>query len=128
MLFVKTKVLPSKIHGLGLFADEFIQKEKLIWKFTPGFDFVLIKKDLDKLPEVAKKFVLHFSYYNEYEGGYVICVDDARFFNHSENSNTYETTIGTIAKRDIKKGEEIVCNYFDFDADAELKLGKKNLI
>ncbi|MBU1632269.1 MAG: hypothetical protein ABH824_07450 [Nanoarchaeota archaeon] len=30
MLFIKTKVLPSKIQGLGLFADEFIPKGTII--------------------------------------------------------------------------------------------------
>ena len=126
MLLVKTYLDKSKIQGIGLFSDEFIPKGTLIWKFVPGFDFVLTKKELNKLPKVAKSWVLHYGYYNKSEGGYVICVDDARFLNHSENSNTHdEDKKGTITTRDIKKGEEIICNYFEFDADAELKLGKK---
>ncbi len=44
MLLVKTHLGKSKINGIGLFADEFISKGKVIWKFTPGFDFVLTKK------------------------------------------------------------------------------------
>ena len=125
MLLVKTHLGKSKINGIGLFADEFISKGKVIWKFTPGFDFVLTKKELNKLPEVAKSWVLHFSYYNEKEGGYVICVDDARFFNHSKNPNIIDgDNKPSIAKRDIKTGEEITSNYFDFDDDANLKLVK----
>lgn len=126
MLLVKTYLGKSKVQGIGLFADEFIPKGTLIWKFVPGFDFALKKKELNKLPKVAKSWILHYGYYNEVEGGHVICVDNARFMNHSENSNTDDTNIrGTIAKRDIKKGEEITCNYFDFDANAKLKLANK---
>ena len=128
MLLVKTYIDKSKINGIGLFAGEFIPKGTILWKFVPGFDFVLTKKDFNKLPEVAKLWVLHFSYHNKVEGGYVICVDDARFFNHSENPNIFDSdNQPSIAKRDIKKGEEITGNYFDFDADAKLKLAKKDL-
>ena len=38
MLLVKTKIGPSKIAGIGLFADEFIAKGTPVWKFEPGFD------------------------------------------------------------------------------------------
>ena len=84
------------------------------------------KKDLNQLPEVAKSWVLHYGYYDEDEDEYVICVDDARFFNHSENPNTDNTIKEvTIATKDIRKGEEITCNYFEFDADSKWKLAKK---
>ncbi|MEK6817633.1 MAG: SET domain-containing protein [Nanoarchaeota archaeon] len=127
MLLVKTHLDKSKVQGIGLFADEFIPKGTLIWKFVSGFDFALKKENLNKLPEVAKSWVLHYGYYNEGEGGHVICVDNGRFMNHSENSNTTDTNIiGTIAIRDIKKGEEITCNYFEFDAGAQAKLARSD--
>ncbi len=79
------------------------------------------------MPKIAKAWVLHFGYHNADEDVYVICVDDARFFNHSENPNTDDTSeVETIATKDIHKREEITCNYFEFDADAKLKLAKKN--
>ena len=43
MLYVKTKIGQSKIHGMGLFADQFIKKGTIIWKFTPGFDLKFTK-------------------------------------------------------------------------------------
>ena len=125
MLLVKTYLDKSKLDGIGLFADEFIPRGTLIWKFVSRFDFTLKKKNLDKLPEIAREWVLHYGYYNLDEEEYVICVDDARFFNHSETSNTDNTTeSGTIAIRDINKREEITCNYFEFDADARLRFTK----
>ena len=102
MLLVKTYLSKSKIQGIGLFADEFIPKGKLIWKLVPKFDLILKKKDINKLPKIAKSFVLHYGYYNDKEGGWIICVDNSRFMNHSENPNTDDTTlVGTIAKKDI---------------------------
>ena len=35
---VKTIIKESDIHGIGLFADEFIPKGTKIWEFTPNFD------------------------------------------------------------------------------------------
>lgn len=126
MLLVKTSINKSKIDGIGLFAAEFIPKGTLIWKFFSGFDFIMKKKEVNKLPEVGKSWVLRYGYYNGDEGGYVICVDDARFFNHSGKPNTENTgKIGTIATKDISNGEEITCDYFEFDADAKLKVGKR---
>ena len=127
MILVKTHLDTSKIPdaGIGLFADEFISKGTLVWKFVPGFDFALKKGDLNKLPKIAKSFVLHYGYYNEDEGGYVICVDNSRFMNHSKNPNTTDTNIiGTMTIKDIHKGEEITCNYFEFDKSSNLKLKK----
>ena len=116
MLLVKTYLDKSKIEGLGLFATELIPKGTLVWKFVHGFDFTIDKEHLNKFPEIAKSWVSRYGYYNKTEGGYVICIDDARFFNHSENPNTDNTNdVGTIATRDIPKDEEITCNYSEFD-------------
>ena len=38
MLLVKTRLGASAIHGIGLFADEFIPKDTVTWRFTPGLD------------------------------------------------------------------------------------------
>jgi len=59
MLLVKTKLGPSKIHGIGLFVDEFIPKGTIVWKFVPGFDLKFTKEEVEKFPGLAKDFV-HF--------------------------------------------------------------------
>ena len=50
-------------------------------------------------------------YCYKYRGFYFFCVDNARYMNHSDAPNATEKPDGTYAARDIKKGEEIVCNY-----------------
>ena len=109
----------SEINGIGLFAAEFIPKGTLIWKFVPGFDFVLKKKDFNELSEIGKSFILRYGYYDENEDGYVVCVDDARFFNHSITSNSLsmysdEGLLMTKTITDIKEGEEITDDYSTF--------------
>src|SRR3989344_7740534 len=118
MLLVKTKIGLSKIHGIGLFADEFIPKGTVIWKYVPGFDLKFTKKEVDRLPEIAKDFI-HFYDYESDTGNCVLCVDNARFTNHSKNPNMVdneaigvivENTDGegaSIAFRDINPGEEL---------------------
>ena len=123
MLLVKTKIGQSKIHGIGLFADQFIKKGTPIWKFTPSLDLKLNEKQLMSLPKLAKECVLHYCYHSVVDGAYVLCFDDARFFNHSKKPNT--TSIHAagdpegleMASRDIQSGEELLCDCTEFDVD-----------
>jgi len=57
MMCVKTRLGLSKIHGIGLFADEFIQKETIIWKFTPGFDMKFTKEQIKKFPKQVQDYL-----------------------------------------------------------------------
>jgi SET domain-containing protein len=129
MLLVKTRIGPSSIHGIGLFADEDIARGNVVWDFMPPFDLMVSAEEVASLPEAARTQVLKYSYYDEDEGKYVLCGDDARHFNHSETPNTGNgceedgTENATIALRDIRVGEEITCNYFDFDGEADERVG-----
>ena len=63
------------------------------------------------------------SYYDKNKQEYVICLDDARFFNHSTSPNLDERhPTKTIARHDILPGEELTVNYFEYDSDAKRKL------
>lgn len=57
MLLVETKLGPSKIHGIGLFATKLIHKGTIIWKFVPGFDIAFTKEGVRNLPNEAKNFI-----------------------------------------------------------------------
>lgn len=122
MLLIKTKIGPSSIHGIGLFADEFIKKDTVVWRFNPTFDMRFDEAQLNTLPEVARKQFLNYAYLNPRMQKYVLCFDDCRFINHSDNPTCLEVPSGgpeeglDIAARDIEKGEELTCDYGSFDA------------
>lgn len=128
MLLVETKIGPSNIHGTGIFANQFIPKDTLIWKFKPGFDLEIDMDRITILPEPAKKQFLKYAYLNPQTNKYILCFDDARFFNHSDNPNCIDTSYPDsfggidIAARDIQMGEELTCNYKVFDADFDHKM------
>jgi SET domain-containing protein len=115
MLTVKTYLDKSPIHGIGLFADEDISKGTVIWKYH---GLTVHKLAIDIIHggwNHPQSFIDHIKTYAWIENGfYYWCLDNGRFMNHSDNSNTYETKIETIALVDIKKGEEITCNYNTF--------------
>jgi SET domain-containing protein len=130
MLMVKTKLGQSETHGTGLFADEFIAKGTMTWRFAPGFDLVINPDDLLRLSEISRKQFWNYCYVDKFTHHYILCFDDARFLNHSEDPNIGQSKFGgevegiEIALRDIRPGEELLVNYNDFDKDAERKLKK----
>lgn len=124
---VKTFLKYSDIHGLGCFAGEDIKKGTIVWRFDEGIDLVFTDEDLKKFPESYKEFLKIYAYSPkaENEKTYILCSDHARHMNHSENPTLEETPEGlNVAARDIKTGEELTCNYFEFDKEAFHKLGK----
>jgi SET domain-containing protein len=122
MLLVKTRLDRSQISGIGLYADEFITKGTVIWRFTPGLDLKFNREQLEEFKSRLNVARLEdFIYRSKISGDFILCADDARFINHSFSPNTIDTmedTEGlTIASRDIFPGEEIVSDYQAFDAD-----------
>ncbi len=122
MLRVKTKLGVSKIEGIGLFADQFIPRDTVVWEFNPLIDLKLKEDEIATLAEGARQQVQKYSYRDELSGLYIFCGDDARFFNHEDEPNCASVTWGpfggrTIAGRDIRPGEELTCNYRSFDRD-----------
>ena len=125
MLKVKTHIYKSLISGIGLFANEFIPKGTIIWENSPGLDIVFSEKKYLKLTGLDKEFVKKYSF--RYADKYYLCIDDSRFFNHSENPNCMDSEpigneIGkTIALRDINNGEELTSNYRFFGFEGNKK-------
>lgn len=112
---VKTKIGRSSIDGIGLFADQFIPKGMTVWKYMPNFDLLLSKEEVDQLSEPAREQVYKYAHLDKKYGKFLLCSDDARFFNHSLNPNCDERRDDiTTALRDIRVGEELVVNYQDF--------------
>jgi hypothetical protein len=121
MLLVPTYLAPSPIHGIGLFAAEPFARGTLLWVFQPGLDLLYDQAFIDSLPELARAQILRHCYRDPDSGLYVLCGDDARFWNHAAEPNTENVELpdneqgGTAATRDIQRGEELTCDYRTFD-------------
>lgn len=115
MLLVHARVGPSKIHGLGLIASEFIPAGTAVWELCPGFDLELTEQQLSRLSPAAREQVLYYcdGDYNPARGVYTLSMDDARFTNHSDAPNTVTAEGGrtTVATCDIHPGDEITWDY-----------------
>jgi SET domain-containing protein len=128
MMLIKTHVAPSAVHGLGLMASEFVACNTPVWRFLPGFDHDFSPDEFASLPALARDHVRWFCFVSKETGQVILSGDHACFINHSPDPNTGtspdDTTPGTtVALRDIDAGEEITCNYFNYDADTPWKLG-----
>lgn len=121
MLFVRTYVAPSAIHGLGLFAKESIPKGTKIWEFVPGIDVKIPKDKMLGLPAVLREYLEFYTYQNKVTQDFVLCSDSDRFINHSNTPNTENVNFGseegiTVALKNINADEELTTNYRQFDA------------
>ena len=118
MLLVKTKVKKSKTHGLGLFADEFIPKGTITWQYHPKFDKTFSQREFNKMPALSQEFLRYYCYFDYKRKKFVLCSDSQRYINHTQNKkleNITSTPDRDIAARDIKRGEELLCDYSKFD-------------
>ena len=118
MLIVKTRLGLSKIHGIGLFADQNIPKGTMVWEFDSLIDIYIPKSNLKKIPLSSQEQLLRYIFLDKIRKKYLLCGDDARFFNHSDKPNCDDGIDNiTIAIRNIKKGEELTVNYKVFYGD-----------
>jgi SET domain-containing protein len=118
MILVKTKIGPSKVHGIGLFADQFIPKGTVTFEYTPSFDVSFTKEEIEKMPKITQDYLIFYTYFDKKRNKYVLCSDNQRFINHTDDINKMNiksTPDQDVAMRDIQPGEEFLCNYNDFD-------------
>lgn len=127
MLRVRTQLKMSGIHGVGCFTLEDIKQGQVVWEMDPGLDLELDQEQLKKCAPAVQEFFQIYSYGQLKNGKhtYILCADHARHMNHSDHPNLIEAGDGNaqnLAARDIKAGEELTCNYHEFDADVQSKL------
>ena len=119
MLLISTYVAPSSIEGLGVFSDEYVPCGSLIWSLNPKFDIFVNEIELGLLPAHVRSYIARYSYpHLEMPGCRVIDVDNGKYMNHSLAPNTdFRIFDKGYALADIARGEEITCNYHEFDPD-----------
>ena len=117
MMLFRTFLAPSEIQGLGVFAGEFIPCGSQMWVLNPTFDILVQASELAMLPAHMHDFVTRYSYpHLDMPGVRVLDCDDGKFMNHSERPNTDFCVFDRgYALTDIAAGDEITCNYYEFD-------------
>ncbi len=130
MLLVKSFLKFSEIHGVGCFTAEDIKAGQIVWQLDPVLDVEFDEDKLKTLSPAVVEFLKTYAYGQDSgsKKTYILCGDHARHMNHSDHPNLIESggnTAINLAARDIKAGEELTCNYNDFDTEAHYKL-KKN--
>ena len=118
MMLVRSRVAASPIEGLGVYADEFIPSSTLVWQLNRDFVATFKRAELEQFPPHIREFVEKYSFPDsEDESLLYVELDNGRFMNHSETPNTDFTAFNNgYALRDIEAGEEITCNYYEFDS------------
>ena len=123
MLYVKTKIKPSRIHGIGLFAEQAISKGMIIWKFTPGFDQKFTREQILGFPDLLQIYIYKYCWRSKKSKLYCFSADNGKYCNHSKNPNVLseyrdnEEEVITVAIKDIEIGEEILDDYSSFEED-----------
>lgn len=115
MFLIRTTVAASPIHGVGAFAAEDVAEGQVIWRFEPAFDLVIPISRLPSLPDAFRHYLETYAYIaKEIPDSYVLSCDHAKFLNHSEDPNTMLRPFETLARREIRTGQEITCDYRAF--------------
>ena len=114
MMIVKNYVAASKIHGVGLFAGESIEKDQLIYILDSKVDLVMNAEQIGSLGEEFARFMNIYAFQEVNTGEIIISLDNSRFMNHCAFPNTLWTYFYGWAARDIRQGEELTCDYYTF--------------
>jgi|SRR3989344_524495 len=96
-------VKKSKIHGLGVFAGRDFKKGEVVIRWDISRQ--LTPEEVERLPEKEKKFVAFV------DGKYIVMQSPAKYTNHLCDANLIVKDFCYVAKRDIKKGEELGEDY-----------------
>jgi len=125
MIHIKYKLDRSATHGIGIFADQDIQKGQLIYTVSPGLDVDITQVQFDSLKEEEKKKIKYWGYWFEPNKVWHVDFDHIHFINHPFTPNSAQDfslpEAPLTATRNIKTGEELTQNYLDFLSEEDLK-------
>jgi uncharacterized protein len=117
MLLIKTNIKKSEIPnaGMGLFADEFIPKGMLIWKFDPESDKIISMEEFRSMDDKEKSKIRTYGYSTIGSENIKWLMDNGKYVNHSESPNLKFISDSSYAIRDIQQGEELTEDYSDYN-------------
>ncbi|AYB29491.1 SET domain-containing protein [Chryseolinea soli] len=96
--------------GYGVVATKFIPKGTITWALDK-LDRIFTPAQVRAMDPLYQQVLDTYTYRNP-EGNHILCWDNARFVNHSSNSNCITTAYEfEIAIRDIYPGEQLTDDY-----------------
>jgi SET domain-containing protein len=111
-LKVKTYLDKSNLHGIGLFAGEFITKGQLVWQHDPLIDGWLPSLHNYAYDDITRENFNYMYCYDKDLDKIIHFADNVRFINHNSEPNlTAPTKYIHYAAIDITPGEELTINY-----------------
>jgi uncharacterized protein len=114
MIHILYKIGKSQVHGIGLLADQNIEKGNLIYSPSPLLDVDITSEEFNALSPSEKKEVMYYGYFNYKTNKWHVAFDAIRILNHSPKDVANVSQDGDMimtALRDIKKGEELLQDY-----------------
>lgn len=114
----KVEVRPSQVHGLGVYAAEFIRAGTKVWCFDDAMH-VLGPGQLGGLSDFDLRTIFHGGYFHFPSQKYIYYEDAMKYVNHGDppfaNIGILEWTPlqldHSAALRDIEPGEELLEDY-----------------
>ena len=123
-MMVGTELRLSAIHGIGVFLTEPVRAGQLIWRFDSRIDRVFSDAELAELPEHVEAFLRTYSTLHAGLRLWVLCGDNGRHFNHSDEPNTRSLGIAfgdDVAATDLPAGTELTSDYRTICDDMRLE-------
>lgn len=124
MYKVLVTIQASSIDGKGVFAQQDIEKDTIVWQFDARHDHAITQADFDAKDPVEKEYLHRIAYLSPWSNLWVYPPkgDPAEYTNHSNDNNltvTFDGSVSSepyfIANRAISTGEELTNNYHEFD-------------
>jgi SET domain-containing protein len=114
MMMCETELRPSPIHGIGVFLLESVKAGQLLWRFDSRIDRIYSEAEVASLPVRMQHFIRTYSTWHDRLKLWILCGDNGRHFNHSDEPNTISKGIGfgdDVAIRDLPAGAELTSDY-----------------
>lgn len=113
MLIIDTILKETTNKGIGLFTNEDLNKDKVISITSKIFNKFYTYKCYNKMNKVNKIFLDTYGIFKD--NGIYLDLDNLRFMNHSNDPNIQFNDRFGFAMKNIKKGEELTCNYIELE-------------
>jgi len=115
MMLVPTYLAPSSIHGIGLYTPFFIPADSIVWRYDEEIDWRLTPEQISLFPDSLQEQLRSWCF-EEKDGRFVLCGDNAKFMNHHPDPNCSDADPEfTVTTRPVRAGEELTCDYREFD-------------